>query len=140
MRLAVVGVEPEAEERGLDATAEQDDQDDGQSDEGLDVAVVGRRQVVGVDREQDDREDSRDETAEPVDRRLAAEAAQLRAQRAGRGRLCRGRDRIEGVDGLRGRSHRASSGGGGGLRDRRVEIEHAVGDLLGVVDALDVLP
>ena len=81
VRLAVVGVEPEAEERRLDARAEDDRQHDRQREQRLDVPVAGRRHLVGVEREQDDREDSRDEAAQAVDEGLAAEAAQLRSER-----------------------------------------------------------
>ncbi len=88
-------VEVEAEERGVDAHPQHDPDDRRERDERLDLAVVGRREVARVEREEEDGEDARDEPAEAVDRRVLAEPAELRAERhqgssTGRARNARG--------------------------------------------------
>jgi hypothetical protein len=69
-------LEREAEER-VDEPELRDR--DGDRDEGrqrLDDAVVGRSQVVGVERQQEQRREARDDGPEPVHQRLAPEAQQ----------------------------------------------------------------
>ena len=78
--LGLRGVEVEAEERGVDAHAEHDSDHGRERDERLDLAVVRRREVPRVQREEEDGEDPRDEPAEAVDRGVLAEPAELGAE------------------------------------------------------------
>ena len=77
----VVGVEVEAEERRPDPELEDDREHGDERDQRLDLAVVGRREVVRVERQQEDGEDPRDEAAEAVDRGVLAEPFQLAGER-----------------------------------------------------------
>ena len=74
-------VEVEAEERGVDPHAEHDPDDGRERDEGLDLAVVRRREIARVQREQEDGEDPRDEPAEAVDRGVFPEPPELVSER-----------------------------------------------------------
>ena len=79
--LGLRGVEVEAEERGVDPHAEHDPDDRRERDEGLDLAVVRRREVPRVQRKEEDGEDPRDEPAEAVDRRVLPEPPELVSER-----------------------------------------------------------
>ena len=83
----VGGVEVEAEERARDAEAEDRGEDGGERDERLDGAVVGRREVARVEREQQQRDEARDEPAQPVDRRVLGEPRDLAAEPGHRRRM-----------------------------------------------------
>ena len=124
----------------------------GEREERLDLPVVGRGQVARVERQQEHRDDARHETADPVDRGVAAEPAELRAEPARRRWPERAAARRRG-DGLE--VVVAEREGGRAIArvlDRRVdrralagrlehgvvELDQAVGDALEVVDALDV--
>ena len=69
---------PSAEDRG---------EDGGERDERLDCAVVGRREVARVERQQQERDEARDEAAEPVDRRVLREPRDLAAEPGHRRRM-----------------------------------------------------
>ncbi len=76
----VGGVEVEAEERARDAEAEDGGEDRGERDERLHGSVVGRREVARVERQQQQRDEARDEAAQPVDRRVLGEPRDLAAE------------------------------------------------------------
>ncbi len=79
--VVVVGVEVEAEERRRDPELEHDREHRDERDQRLDLAVVGRREVVRVEGQQKDGEDPRDEAAEAVDHGVLAEPLQLAGER-----------------------------------------------------------
>ena len=70
-------VEVEAEERARDPHLQRNRRDRGRRGDDLDAAVCARRKVVRVQRQQERREDARDEPAEAVDRRVAAQPLEL---------------------------------------------------------------
>ena len=70
-------VEIETEECGGDPGAQHDHEHGGERDQGLDRAVVRARQVVRVEREEENRQDPRHEPADPVHERVTSEALQL---------------------------------------------------------------
>ena len=118
----VLGVEVEAEEGGGDAEAEDRDGDRGERDDEADGAEVLPVEVPRVERQQEDGEDARDEPAEAVDRRVAAEPPELRAEAHGA------------VEKVPDTFFPAL----GPFLEPSVEVEQAVGDPLEVVHALDV--
>ena len=73
----VVGVEVEAEERARDPEPQHDHEHARQRDHGLDLAEADGAEVDGVDREQEDGDQARDDPAESVDGRLRAESLEL---------------------------------------------------------------
>ncbi len=77
----VLGVEVEAEEGRGDAEPEDRDEHGREGDEEPDGAEVLAGQVARVDRQQEHRDHARDDSAEPVDRRVLAQAAHLHCER-----------------------------------------------------------
>ena len=73
-------VEVEAEERRRDSCAKDDHEDRRQRDERLDRSVIRRRQIVRVERQQQDGENPRDEPADAVDEGVTAESLELRGE------------------------------------------------------------
>jgi len=84
--LLALALEREAEERVDQAELCDRHGDRDERGEGLDDAVVGRPQVVGVERQQEERREARDHGSEPVHERLPSEA-----QETARGARRRGR-------------------------------------------------
>ena len=63
--------EVEADEAEVGAAPQQGDRHSHRRHEDLDPAVVARRDVARVQRQQDDREEARDEAADAVDERIS---------------------------------------------------------------------
>ena len=76
-RAGILVVEVEAEERGRDAHAQHDHGDGGGRGQRLHAAERPWREIARVERQQQDREDPRDEAAEPVDHRMPPEPLEL---------------------------------------------------------------
>ena len=100
----VLGVEVEAEEGRRDAEPEDRDEHGRESDDEPDGAEVVAVEVARVDRQQEHRDHARDDPAEPVDRRVLAQAAHLHCERGHLETSVEGEqavgDRLEVVDAL----------------------------------------